>query len=121
MAILSRHSEESLDPLAQALAPPAGETPEQRALRQTKETEARRVSERIDEQLRLEKQANSRQKIPVKVLMLGQAESGASVLALSPQTQLTPITTRSLPRLARKVHHGKKSFQIPTLRDLDVC
>jgi hypothetical protein len=77
MAILTRHSEESFDPLAGALAPPADETPEQRAMRETKETEARRVSERIDEQIRQERQANSRKKAPVKVLMLGQAESGA--------------------------------------------
>ena len=90
MVTLTRHSDESLGPLARALAPPADETPEQRAVRETKETEARRVSERIDEQIRLEKQAHSRKKIPVKVLMLGQAESGAFVLPKlsSPRTEL---------------------------------
>ena len=79
MVILARQSdsEESLGPLARALAPPPHEMPEQRVMREAKETEARRASERIDEQLRLEKQANSRKKVPVKVLMLGQAESGA--------------------------------------------
>jgi hypothetical protein len=79
MLTISRHSDESLGPLARALAPPLGETPEQRTTRETLETEARRVSERIDEQIRLEKQTNSRKKVPVKVLMLGQAESGASI------------------------------------------
>lgn len=83
VTLVRRGSDESLGPLARALAPPVNETPEQRALRETKEVEARRVSERIDEQIRLEKQANSRKRIPVKVLMLGQAESGASV---SPRT-----------------------------------
>lgn len=78
VALTRRGSDESLGPLARALAPPLNETPEQRALRETKEVEARRVSERIDEQIRLEKQANTRKKIPVKVLMLGQAESGKS-------------------------------------------
>lgn len=78
MVTLTRRSDESLGPLARALAPPADESPEQRAMREAKETEARRMSERIDEQIRLEKQANSRNKVPVKVLMLGQAESGKS-------------------------------------------
>ncbi|KAF8267947.1 guanine nucleotide binding protein, alpha subunit [Lactarius quietus] len=77
MVTLTRRSDESLGPLARALAPPPRETPEQRALRETNESEARRVSERIDEQIRLERQANSRKKA-VKVLMLGQAESGKS-------------------------------------------
>jgi hypothetical protein len=85
VTLTRRTSDESLGPLARALALPSNETPEQRALRETKESEARRVSERIDEQIRLEKQANSRKKIPVKVLMLGQAESGASV----PRTPVT--------------------------------
>ncbi len=86
MVTLTRISDESVDPLARALAPPADETPDHRAVREAKETEARRVSERIDEQIRLEKQANSRKKDPVKVLMLGQAESGASAIP-------TPVTT----------------------------
>ncbi|KAH9164926.1 guanine nucleotide binding protein, alpha subunit, partial [Lactarius sanguifluus] len=73
---------ESLDPLARALAPPEDETPEHRAMREAKETEARRVSERIDEQIRMEKQANSRKKLTVKVLMLGQVESGTSAVPL---------------------------------------
>ncbi|KAI0288106.1 guanine nucleotide binding protein, alpha subunit [Russula brevipes] len=60
------------------LAPPPRETPQQRTVREAKEAEAREVSDQIDEQLRLEKQANSRKKAPVKVLMLGQAESGKS-------------------------------------------
>ncbi|KAI9457117.1 G-alpha-domain-containing protein [Lactarius psammicola] len=78
MVTLTRVSDESLDPLTRALAPPVDETPEHRAVREAKETEARRVSERIDEQIKLEKQANSRKKVPVKVLMLGQTESGKS-------------------------------------------
>ena len=70
-------SEDSADPLSRALQPPSNETPEQRAAREAKEAEAKRVSDRIDEQIRSEKQANSRNRAPVKVLMLGQAESGA--------------------------------------------
>jgi guanine nucleotide-binding protein subunit alpha len=77
MVGLTRRSEDVVDPLALAIMPPADETPEQRAMREMKEAEARRVSELIDEQLKLEKQANQRKKTPVRVLMLGQAESGA--------------------------------------------
>ena len=69
-------SDDSADPLSRALEPPANETSEQRAVRRAKEAEARGVSDRIDEQIKSEKQANSRSK-EVKVLMLGQAESGA--------------------------------------------
>jgi hypothetical protein len=72
-----RRSEDSIDPLSRALQPPANETSEQRAVREAKEAEARRVSDRIDEQIKSEKQATSRGKTQVKVLLLGQAESGA--------------------------------------------
>jgi hypothetical protein len=70
-----RRSVDSTDPLSRALEPPANETSEQRAEREVMEAEARRVSDRIDEQIKSEKQANS--KVQVKVLLLGQAESGA--------------------------------------------
>jgi hypothetical protein len=75
-------SEDLIDPLSRVLEPPANETSEQRAAREAREAEARRVSDRIDEQIRSEKQANSRNRAPVKVLMLGQAESGAPPLLL---------------------------------------
>ncbi|KAI9442671.1 G-alpha-domain-containing protein [Lactarius indigo] len=88
--MVTRHSDESLDPLARALAPPEDETPEHRAVREAKETEARRVSERIDEQIRMEKQANSRKKLPVKVLMLGQVESGKSTTVKNFQMSCAP-------------------------------
>ncbi|KAF8499582.1 G-alpha-domain-containing protein [Russula emetica] len=71
-------SEDSTDPLSRALEPPANETSEQRAMREAKEAEARRVSDHIDEQIKSEKQANSRSRAQVKVLLLGQAESGKS-------------------------------------------
>lgn len=76
-------SEDPMDPLSRALQPPPNETPELRAAREAREAEAKRVSDRIDEQIRSEKQANSRNRAPVKVLMLGQAESGAPLFILS--------------------------------------
>ena len=65
-----------VDPLALALAPPPDETDEQRALRLQEEEQARLVSEEIDEQIRQERAAMKRQKRPIKVLLLGQSESG---------------------------------------------
>ena len=64
------------DPLALVMAPPPNETPDERALRVQREDDARRISEQIDEQLRKEKQEQRRKKI-VKLLLLGQSESGA--------------------------------------------
>lgn len=65
------------DPLTMAMRPPADETPEQQLAREQREADARRVSEAIDEQIGKEKRALAKKKKPVKVLLLGQAESGA--------------------------------------------
>lgn len=67
-----------IDPLALALAPPDDETEAQRTQRLQEEERARRVSEEIDEQLRREGAALKKQKRPIKVLLLGQSESGKS-------------------------------------------
>ncbi|KAF7428969.1 hypothetical protein PC9H_008206 [Pleurotus ostreatus] len=66
------------DPLAIVMAPPAKETPEERALREQKEVEAKQVSDKIDEAIRLERVALRKQKNILRVLLLGQAESGKS-------------------------------------------
>ena len=64
------------DPLAAAIAPPQDETPDARAARLRTEAEARRVSDEIDEQLKQERASRRRQRPCVKVLLLGQSESG---------------------------------------------
>jgi guanine nucleotide-binding protein alpha-1 subunit len=66
------------DPLTIAMAPPPDETALQREEREKAEQHARRVSDEIDEQIRNEKAALKRKKRPVKVLLLGQSESGES-------------------------------------------
>ncbi|KAJ7153475.1 guanine nucleotide binding protein, alpha subunit [Mycena crocata] len=63
------------DPLTAALAPPPNETPEEREARERAEAEARRVSDEIDAQLRRERE-NEKKRKPVKLLLLGQSESG---------------------------------------------
>ena len=64
------------DPLTIAILPPANETPEQRARREAQEVESKRISDEIDEELRREGVALKKKKKPVKVLLLGQSESG---------------------------------------------
>jgi hypothetical protein len=66
-------------PLAAALTPPQDESPEARAIRLSREEEARRVSQAIDESIRTERQMNKKHKI-VRILLLGQSESGAPYL-----------------------------------------
>ncbi|KAF8500411.1 G-alpha-domain-containing protein [Russula emetica] len=65
------------DPLTAALTPPQDETPEARAVRLSREEEARRVSQAIDDSIRTERQMNKKHKI-VRILLLGQSESGKS-------------------------------------------
>lgn len=72
-----RQSLDSYDPLAIFTRPPANETPEARSIRLQQEAEAQRVSDAIDESLRAERAAMRRQRSAIKMLLLGQSESGA--------------------------------------------
>lgn len=63
------------DPFTLALRPPPDETDEARSLRLARESEARRISQRIDDAIRAERLSNKKKKI-VRVLLLGQSESG---------------------------------------------
>lgn len=65
------------DPLAAALRPPENESPDERQRRLYKEEEAKRISDNIDDMIRAEKK-EQRVKQEVKVLLLGQSESGKS-------------------------------------------
>ncbi|KAI0027725.1 G-alpha-domain-containing protein [Vararia minispora EC-137] len=80
------------DPLSAALAPPPNETPQERQEREQREAEARRVSDEIDEQLRNERIALKRRKPTVKVLLLGQSESGKSTTLKNFQMQFAQDT-----------------------------
>lgn len=72
---MSRHHQD-VDPLDAVLRPPPDETNEQRALRIASEEHAKAVSEEIDAAIRAEQQR--RKKRVVKLLLLGQSESGKS-------------------------------------------
>lgn len=64
------------DPLTYALEPPPNETVEEKNAREAKEAEAKRVSDLIDESIKNDRAAMKKEKEVVKVLLLGQSESG---------------------------------------------
>jgi hypothetical protein len=65
------------DPLAIFTSPPPNETPSERKTRETREAEEKRVSDEIDAGLREDKIRKQGERV-VKVLLLGQGESGKS-------------------------------------------
>ena len=71
----------TMDPLSQAMAPPPDETPEQRRSREYDEEQARYRSAQIDDEIKAEKNAMKKKKNPIKILVLGQSESGPFLLA----------------------------------------
>ncbi|VDC03814.1 unnamed protein product [Peniophora sp. CBMAI 1063] len=82
-------SSDTDDPFTLALKPPPDETDEARSLRLAREAEARKVSQRIDDAIRAERLANKKKKI-VRVLLVGQSESGKSTTLRQFQRLYTP-------------------------------
>ncbi|KAI0321777.1 G-protein alpha subunit [Amylostereum chailletii] len=68
------------DPLSIIMRPPDTETESERRSRLLREAEAKRVSEAIDEELRADRKMWEKQKRDIRLLLLGQAESGKSTL-----------------------------------------
>lgn len=74
---MGRSFDVNVDPLAQITAPPVNETPDQRLVREHEEANARKISEQIDEALKAEREeGKAKRKNRLKVLLLGQSESG---------------------------------------------
>ena len=65
------------DPFAAMLAPPPNETTSERASRLAREADAKRVNDEIEAQLKLDRMSFKKQKDTVRILLLGQSESGA--------------------------------------------
>lgn len=65
-----------MDPFLELMSPPPDETPAQTTARQKRELDAQRVSDKIDEEIKHERALAKKEKNVVKVLLLGQSESG---------------------------------------------
>ncbi|KAJ7479363.1 G-protein alpha subunit, partial [Mycena galericulata] len=75
------HNPQLSDPFSLALQPPEDETPAARQARLESEQEQKRVSDQIDDDLRKERaEKKKRAKREVRVLLLGQSESGKSTV-----------------------------------------
>jgi guanine nucleotide-binding protein subunit alpha len=74
---LRRSTTEDVDPLTLAIAPPANESPVERAERLAREKKAKEQSDSIDREIDAQRNAEKKES-PVKVLLLGQSESGKS-------------------------------------------
>ncbi|KAJ7323002.1 guanine nucleotide binding protein, alpha subunit [Mycena albidolilacea] len=81
------------DPLDAVLRPPPDETQEEAAVREAREMEARRVSAQIDADIKAERQARRKKRI-VRLLLLGQSESGKSTTLRQFQRLYTPTAFR---------------------------
>ncbi len=64
------------DPFYELMQPPADETPAQKTARQKRELDAQRHSDIIDEDIKQERAMSKKERKVIKVLILGQSESG---------------------------------------------
>lgn len=83
-----------VDPFDDFLRPPSDESPDQRTLRLAKEEEARQVSAAIDASIKAERNARRKKRI-VRLLLLGQSESGQYSLFYSLFTPPDPSIGKS--------------------------
>lgn len=70
------------DPFYELMMPPADETPAQKTARQKRELDAQRNSDIIDEDIKQERALSKKERKVIKVLILGQSESGEQTPSL---------------------------------------
>ncbi|KAK7063702.1 guanine nucleotide binding protein, alpha subunit [Favolaschia claudopus] len=94
-ARVPRRPMEDLDPISNAMAPPSNESPEEREIRIQKERAAKLVSDAIDAELTREQSLEKKRPKPVKILLLGQSESGKSTTLKNFQLMYEPKAFRA--------------------------
>ncbi|KAH8097053.1 G-alpha-domain-containing protein [Cristinia sonorae] len=82
------------DPLAHITAPPPDETDQQRQARLIAEAEAKRISDAIDEEIQQQERLAKKGQV-VKILLLGQSESGKSTTLKNFQLMHSPKAFRA--------------------------
>ncbi|CCM00780.1 uncharacterized protein FIBRA_02822 [Fibroporia radiculosa] len=95
----------AIDPLDIALAVPANESPLERQARLSAESEAKRISDMIDEELQRQERAEKKGPRSVKILLLGQSESGKSTTLKNFQLMNSPKAFRAERASWRAVIH----------------
>lgn len=91
-----------VDPFDELLRPPPGETEQDRLIRLAQEAEAKRRSQAIDNSLKAERMQQKKKSV-VRLLLLGQSESGKSTTLRHFQRLYTPSAFRAERILWRSV------------------
>ncbi|KAJ7605110.1 guanine nucleotide binding protein, alpha subunit [Mycena polygramma] len=98
------HNPQLSDPFSLALQPPPNETPAERQQRVELEQEQKRVSDQIDDDLRKERaERKKRARREVKLLLLGQSESGKSTVLKNFRLKYAPTQWKAELRSWRAV------------------
>lgn len=100
----------------EVLKPPQDETPQARQIRMAEEENAKRVSRAIDESIKAERQNLKKRKV-VRLLLLGQSESGKSTTLRHFQRLYTPTAFREERILWRAVIQLNLVRSIRTILD----
>ncbi|EPQ53703.1 guanine nucleotide binding protein alpha subunit [Gloeophyllum trabeum ATCC 11539] len=104
------------DPFEHIMRPPPDETPEQKAERLRREEEAKRISQQIDESIKMERIERKKKRV-VRLLLLGQSESGKSTTLRQFQRLYTPTAFRQERVLWRSVIQLNLIRSIRTILD----
>jgi hypothetical protein len=105
---------DSNDPLTLAIATPPDKSPQQRADREKREREAQIVSDKIDEGIKKDRIALKKQKNVVRVLLLGQSESGKFLTSLTQLLILTITSGKSTTLKSLRLHNVIKIIINPS-------
>lgn len=108
------HRRSLSDPLTAALRPPPNESAHDRERRLRAEEQAKKTSDEIDELIKAEKNADKKKKA-VKVLLLGQSESGKSTTLK--RTSNSACSTRRTAHSAARVSTFTHSRRLPRRTD----